>query len=215
MRTLLAGTVVVVALLNAGCQAPPAPTARTETVLDVADYEAFIDHTLSVLRSYHFEPSFVDWERGVVLTRRSTGAQWNEPWRREVLGDYQKLESNLHTIGRVARVNVEPVNGGLTESPIREVGASAPSASGPYRVSVEVEKARYQVPTRQVTSVTSALGIFSERLPTEDGLRGIAARRQVHWRPLGRDGLLEQALLTELAATRVATNTVAAPSAGG
>ncbi|MCH7873547.1 MAG: hypothetical protein IID33_17760, partial [Planctomycetes bacterium] len=43
-----------------------------------------------------------------------------------------------------------------------------------------------------------ALAIYSEQLPTTEGLR--AALSATHeWVPLGRDGLLEQALLTRIA----------------
>lgn len=182
-----------------GCaEPPPAPTARTEVIVAVSDYEALVDHTLQVLRQHQLEPSYIDRMGGLVLTDRSTGGQPHEIWRSDIYGEYQTWEALLHTIGRVARVELTRTDGEPTENPVRTIGATEPSASGEYRVLVEVQKSRYQTPTRQITTVTGALGIYSERIPTDDGLRGIAIRRAAEWKPLGRDGQLESVLLTEI-----------------
>lgn len=194
LLTLLAAGIFLV-----GCASIPlAPTERTEIVVKVSDYEALVDHALAVLRSHQLEPSYIDRTSGLVLTDRITSGQPHEVWRSDVYGTYQTWEALLNTIGREARVELVRTDGEITEDPIRTIGATEPSASGEYRVSVEVQKSRYQTPTRQITTVTGALGLFSERLPTDDGLRGIAIRRASEWKPLGRDGELERVLLNKI-----------------
>jgi hypothetical protein len=74
------------------------------------------------------------------------------------------------------------------------------SLSGESRVSVRVDKQRYSAPERQVTTASGALAIYSEHLPTTEGL--LASRTEgEHWIPLGRDVLLEQYLLDTIAST--------------
>jgi hypothetical protein len=76
-----------------------------------------------------------------------------------------------------------------------ESPAAAPDQR--YRVSVQVDKARFTTPERQITTASGALAIYSERTPTMEGVRGRAAS-QTRWVPLGRDPLLEAFLLGQL-----------------
>jgi hypothetical protein len=69
-----------------------------------------------------------------------------------------------------------------------------PKGPATYRVTIEVSKERYNAPERQVTTVSGALGIYSERLPTTEGVRASRDASEA-WLPLGRDGLLEAQLL--------------------
>lgn len=182
---------------SAGCQAPPAPDGPTEMVLHVADYEAFVDSTLTLLREFDFMPERVDRHSGQIVTAPTTGAQWFEFWRGDVRGPYQSLESSLHTFRR--RVSVGIASEGGAESPNAEQNEGEPSGAGEYRVTVQVDKSRYSAPERQVTTASGALGIYSERLPTTEGLRNARSVGE-HWVPLGRDGPLESYLLSRIAA---------------
>ncbi len=173
-----------VAVLLVGCQAPGQPTGPTETVLRIPDYEAFFDASLSVLRFYDFPPDRVDRTRGLVVSRPTTSGQWFEWWRVDSPGAYQLAESSLHTLRRIVTVNVEPA-AGSTES------------EGTYNVRVQVDKSRYSTPERQITTTSGALAIYSEQVPTVEGLRGPASRG-AQWVPLGRDPLLESFLLAKL-----------------
>jgi hypothetical protein len=220
---LLAGLVTATVLLSAGCHAPAAPTAPTETVLRIPDRDAFIDASLSMLRRYDLSPERIDRQRGLIVTQRTTSGQWFEPWRVDSQGPYQILESSLHTIGRTVTISVEPTE--VAESQPAEadapgaqaaqLGASGTHPTGAigtdqagessamardqrYRVSVQVDKARFTTPERQITTASGALAIYSERTPTMEGVRGRAAS-QTRWVPLGRDPLLEAFLLAQLA----------------
>lgn len=194
------GVLLALAAGTTGCQAPQPPTGPTEMVLHVVEYERFLDDSLSLLRRCDLDPGYVDRSRGRIITNPTTSGQWFEFWRVDSQGDYQKLESSLHTLRRIVRVNVEPVDTADGTLNQEKTVATQPTqhAPGPYRVAVEVEKLRYSAPERQVTTASGVLAIYDERLPTTEGLRG-ARSRQVSWVSLGRDALLEQALLERLA----------------
>ena len=183
-QSALMAALAIMLSCQIGCQAPPQPNGPTQMTLRLTDKDAFIDDTLTMLRELDFPPDRVDREAGTISAGPSTGGQWFEIWRRDVHGGYQILESSIHTIRREVGIHIEPV--------------SDDADSDQYRVSVEVSKYRYSAPDRQVTTASGALEIFSERLPTADGLRN-ARSASSGWSPLGRDGLLESALLARIA----------------
>ena len=170
-------------LLTTACQAPPAASGPTDMVLRIPDREAYLDASLSILRQCDLPPERVDRERGLIVTHRTTSGQWFEPWRVDSQGPYQVLESSLHTIGRVVTVSMQP----LAEGP-----------ADCRRITVRVDKSRYSAPERQITTASGALAIYSETIPTTEGLRR-ARTPGAHWVPLGRDALLEAYLLAKLA----------------
>ncbi|MCC6358149.1 MAG: hypothetical protein IT450_05360 [Phycisphaerales bacterium] len=208
-----------------GCAAPQQPAGPTELCVEIPDRDQFIDRTLSLLRLRDFQPSFVDRTEALIVAGPTTSGQWLEPWRSDVIGPYQLLESSLHTIRRTVSIEVKPLNrtdesvsagdvtpetASLTPPADSAPATDAPSAgqpnSGTYRLRVTVEKARLAAPNRQATTAIGLLGIYSPRLPTVEGARGIGDEQ---WVALGRDGLLEQDLLTQI--SRNLTPIAAAP----
>ncbi len=202
------------ALWLAGCHAPAQPGGPTEIVLRIPDYDRYVDASLSLLRWYDFPPDRVDRTSGLIVTRPTTSGQWFEPWRRDVLGGYQRLESNLHTVRRVVTVRIEPLVATTGAAEAASAGAAgeasttetAPAtqeqpetqpSAGSYRVTVRVDKARLTTPERQVTTASGALVMYSRHVPTTEGTRATA--REDQWVPVGRDGLLEADLLNHLA----------------
>jgi hypothetical protein len=164
-----------------GCQAPQPASGPTETVVEISDREAFTDRLLTLLREHELDPDIVDREQGLVISEPTTSGQWFESWRGDVRGGYQRLESSMHTIRRTVRIEWQPV-------------ADTRTPGDEFNLSVQVDKERFSSPERQVTTTSGALGIFSERLPTREGLRN-AAQRGDHWVALGRDPELERYLL--------------------
>lgn len=196
----------------AGCQAPAQPSGPTEIVLQLRDYDAFVDASLSLLRRYEFPPDRVDRTRGLIISRPATSAQWFEWWRVDAPGGYHLLESSLITVRRTVTVNVEPLD--APEVPAAETqptsvrtvvadgvtgeGEEAPTpVSGRFRVRVQVDKARFSAPERQITTASGALAMYNEQVPTVEGRRGPGSR-DVQWVPQGRDPLLEGFLLEKL-----------------
>lgn len=162
-----------------GCAAPAVTSEPTRGFAVVAARDAFIDDVLTVLRERDFRPADVRRADGWIMTEPSTSKQWFEFWRADALGGYQALEASLHTIRR--RVQVE-----LAQDERR--------ADNTLAITVTVEKERYTAPSRQVTTASGALAIYSEKLPTREGLRRALAPAG-GWVPLGRDPLLEEHLL--------------------
>ena len=179
-----------------GCTAPPAATEPTVRYVRVASRERFVDDSMTLLRELDFPPRSADREAGLITTWPSTGGQWFEWWRSDIHGGYQLAESSLQTVRRAVTVALEP----------------AGSTPDVQRLTVQVDKSRYSAPERQITTASGALMIFSERIPTTDGLRRSRARDE-HWIPLGRDALLESALADKIIAR--ATDGVASPPAAG
>lgn len=201
--------------LLAGCQAPWAPSGPTDIVLRIPDRDAFLDNSLTVLRSCDLEPERVDRERGLIVTYRTTRKQWFEFWRGDAPGLYQLLESSLSTVAGTVTITVEPVTAAASqplanaptgaaldaasvEQPV--TGPAPASTSAPadqYRVTVRVDKSRYSGSERQITTPSGAMGMFSEKVPTVSGQRG-AQSAAAHWIPLGRDPLSEARLLAKV-----------------
>lgn len=197
LRDLAVGGVALCAL--SGCvTAPGQPREPTRLTVHVSDYDAFIDDTLTLLRAHDLEPERVDRERGQIVAGPAIGGQWFEFWRSDVQGPYQAVESSLHTIRRIATITID-ADAAESQPTTRQSppdGAARPA--GAYRVSIEVAKSRYSAPERQVTTTSGILGIYSERIPTEEGRRGPRSVGE-HWVALGRDGLLEAHLADRLA----------------
>lgn len=195
MARLMTVISVAALLFAAGCQAPPTATGPTEIKIDVPDRDGFLDAALSLLRYYDLPPVLVERESGLIVTQRTTSAQWFEPWRVDSQGPYQTLESSLHTISRVVTVRLTPAEPPAADEALAEAPASQPTTA--YVLDVQVDKSRYSAPERQITTSSGALAIYQEKVPTTEGLRG-ARSAQARWVPLGRDPLLEAFLLAKL-----------------
>lgn len=191
------------ALAAAGCAAPGEPTGDTFAMLRIPDVDAYLDHAITFLRQSDFPPERVDRVGATIVTAPVTSGQWFEFWRIDSQGPYQVLESSLHTMRRrvtVELVRQEAAPDQRSESESEPESGDVMSSEPPgdrYRLAVRVDKERYNAPQRQITTASGALGIYNERVPTNEGLRGARSRGD-HWTPLGRDGLLEAYLLEKL-----------------
>jgi len=172
--------------LTCGCQTAAPPSNSVPRLVRVADRDAFFNETLTLLREKDFPPRRVDREGGVAVAGPTTSGQWFEFWRSDSRGPRQSLESSLHTIRRTVTVKLAA-----------DSAASSSDRGGTYQLSVEVEKERYSAPERQLTTPIGALAIYSDKLPTEEGLRAARTYGE-HWVPIGRDPLLEEYLLEQI-----------------
>lgn len=199
LARMTAGLMAVYGLLLAGCAAPAQPSGPSSQRMIIPDREKFIDAALTILREHDLQPDRVDWSSGEIVTQPTTSGQWLEFWRVDSQGAYQQLESSLHTVQRVVTVRLEPPESPSAEpAPATQPDAIELGVDGEeVRVVVEVKKLRYSAPERQVTTASGALAIYSERLPTTEGLFA-AGRGDDSWTPLGRDPLLERYLLDRL-----------------
>lgn len=200
---------VVAILACAGCQRPAIPIEPTSATAHVVDYESFIDRTLTRLRERDFAPQVVDRQRGLIVTRPTVCRQWYEIWRDDPQDAYHVLESSLHTVRSIVTIRIERGQGSTAQAgdittavdqtgakPLADAAASQPTGEE-VAVFVEVEKSRYNTPERQVTTASGAIAIYSERIPTNEGLRKSSVALS-HWVPLGRDGDYERHLLAAI-----------------
>lgn len=168
--------------LLAGCQAPTEPSGPTSMRVAAQtpeEYEALWQATGKTLRSYYLEPDRQDRVEGVITTVPETTGVWFEWWRPQPQPAYTWWETNLHTIRRQAVVKIQPV------------------AGSEYQLTVEVNRYKYSFPERQVDNPAGALRLYSSAAPTSRG-RMEKVADAARWFPLGRDGWMEQAILSDI-----------------
>jgi hypothetical protein len=149
------------------------PYVVWETVVDVIDnyFQIEFEEPVRVMDGLITE--------GRLDTYPRIGATILEPWRKDSVGRYERIHATLQSLRRRATVEV------------------APSAQG-FRIQVAVFKELEDVPPGE-GSGTPASFRNDTSLVRVTGPAGQPVR-EVGWIPIGRDFLLEQQILRELAA---------------
>ena len=162
------------------------------------DVQPLWDTALAVLIKHDFRPDRQDRTAGIITTHPTTSMQWHEPWRQDVADSYSVGEASLHTIQRQATVRF--IRNGRTQRP---AAGDEPRQTGVenWTLDVQVDVYRLSVPEYQITSSSSVIRSFSGDLPTVTGERVADARAARRWVPLGRDGAMEERLLTRILAS--------------
>jgi len=101
------------ALMLAGC----ARQQKYETVEQICvsdmDNAEVMQIAEDVLAKMHFTIDKADSESGVIKTRPLPGAQFFEFWRSDNVGAFNAAEANLHSIRRIAQVDINSQDGKL------------------------------------------------------------------------------------------------------
>ena len=105
-----------------------------------------------VLGKMHFTIEKADAEQGLVRTRPLPGAQFFEFWRSDNVGDLNSAEANMHSIRRVAELNISP----------RDLPGGKPGSGGQLCISCNVKVSRLSLPEQQISSSTRAYQMFSQ-----------------------------------------------------
>ena len=187
------GSLLVIAAAVTGCQRPAPPDAPTSTTIADEDVQPLWDTALAVLIKHDFRPDRQDRTAGIITTHPTTSMQWHEPWRQDVADSYSLGEASLHTIQRQATVR-------FTRKAPSKPPAGASTLEN-WTIDVQVDVYRLSVPEYQITSSSSVIRSFSGDLPTVTGERVADARAARRWVPLGRDGAMEEQLLSRIMAT--------------
>lgn len=136
------------------------------------------EQTIDVLHRFSFEIEREDRLTGVIETEYSTGSSCLEPWRHDSVGHENRLESTLQSIRRKVRVRLG-------------------HADGSYVVSVEAYKEKEDLPGLAANSPGAAT--FRESAPLERDLNPVVGQTTASgWIPVGRDIVLERAILSNL-----------------
>lgn len=178
--TLGAAVLLVSGVLGGvlGCQAPRPISGDVQVRLANEDaYRQFWFHSISAVRHFGYELDRADPAAGIITSAPLTSKQWFEFWRNDTLGAGQVLEASLQTIRRQVRVEVQPVTG----------------EKGEYQANVQVYVQRFSQLERQITTPSSAAQAFG-KLPTIQPA-GSPAQAAPYWIDLGRDHILENAVL--------------------
>ncbi len=174
--------VAVAGLLPAGCQTARPLHTQVDVQLDDQDaYRQFWLHAIRSVRHFGYDLDRADPAAGVITTRPLTSKQWFEFWRNDTLAADQVVQASLHTVRRHIRLTVQPTAG-----------------EGEYLVDAVVNVERQEMPERQVTSATNAVQAFNPRFPAPNPPGG-TAEAGIYWEDLGRDAVLEAALLKQVA----------------
>jgi hypothetical protein len=103
-------------LFGGGCHIPwrasQGPIGQPMFVAS-GNQDAVWERTADVLHVYPFSIRREDRLDGVIETNYKTGSSILEPWHKDSVGHYQKLESTLQSIRRRVVVNIIPVEGGF------------------------------------------------------------------------------------------------------
>jgi hypothetical protein len=173
-------TLLAPALLLTGCRAPVAPTTPTSmrvTVQTPEEMESLWTAANTTLRRHYLEPDRQDRIDGVIVSKPETTGVWFEWWRPQPKPAYAWWEANLQPVRRQATINIKPV------------------ARPEYELSVEVDRYKYSLEERQIDNPAAALRLYSAEAPTQAG-RMERPSQTARWLPEGRDGEMEQAILS-------------------
>jgi hypothetical protein len=118
------------------------------------------------------------WIEGTMETHPQIGATYLEPWRKDALEGYQRLQSTFQTIRRTAKIRVIPVNEG-------------------FSVAVEVIKEIEDV-DRSLLSAEGSASIRHDGTLSRTDNRLLSAPLTLGWIRLENDTDLEQRILREI-----------------
>lgn len=182
-------------LLSAGCQtARPIHTQVDVRLDDEEAYRQFWLHVIRSVRHFGYDLDRADPAAGVITTHPVTSKQWFEFWRNDTLAADQVAQASLHTIRRHIRLTVQP------------------TGNGEYRVDAIVNVERQEGPEQQITTAVNALQAFNPktrgRYPAD-----VTGEAGTYWEDLGRDPVLEAALIKQIARWPGAKVVIPTPSA--
>jgi len=183
---LLLLTVCVALLLLVGCaEQQRCEVEQTQVVTEqicVADLDmlAAMQIAEDVLAKMNFTIDKADTESGYIRTRPLPGAQFFEFWRSDNVGPFNSLEANLHSIRRIAELNIKRQDKGLS-------------------IGCDVMVQRLSLPEHQVSSSARAYEIFSESSLSLQRIRlNPEQKAGMAWVNLGQDRQLATEILKRI-----------------
>jgi hypothetical protein len=178
-RALYALTLPLVAL--AGCLSPGVITENPTPLPEPqGGYEQVWNTTVRVVDRY-FAIATENRYGGMIETFPETGGTLFEPWRRDAVGCYEKLEGTFQTIRRRCFVRVQP------------------SPTGGYLVGVEVYKELEHLPQPAYTNFGGGTMITSFQ-PIQERVLDTEVPPPAGWIAMGRDCKLEARIIDDLKA---------------
>ena len=167
-------------LFLAGCAEP----YRHETVEQICpagiDKQQAMQIAEDVLAKMHFTIAKSDANLGVIKTRPLAGAQFFEFWRKDNVGAFNAAEANLHSIRRIAELD------------IRQQGTQ-------LCIRCNVNTQRLHLPEQELRSRSRAYDMFSQSSQTRQTLILNPKQKQgMAWVDLGKDTKLATVILKRI-----------------
>ncbi|MCX5683676.1 MAG: hypothetical protein NT049_08330 [Planctomycetota bacterium] len=178
MRRIVWGLLLVTAATLVGCARAPEARYPNPMALPSSDIASVEKVAQRILLELNFEVVYPQSKPGRVDTEHLTGDSWFEFWRGDTVGDFQRVESSLHTIRRAVHIQVSP----------------APTGS---QVSVKVDKERLSAPGSSPSAISQTYDLYNPRktsLARQDEFK----ETQYTWLPMDRDDALEQVILERI-----------------
>ncbi len=179
---------LVYGLFFAGC----AQQQQYETVEQICpagiDKQQAMQIAEDVLGKLHFSIAKSDAELGVIRTRPLTGAQFFEFWRKDNVGSFNAMEANLHTIRRIAELEIKQPSA----SPRGEQDTQ-------LCIRCNVNAQRLRLPEREIRSRSRAYQMFSQSSSSRQALILHKEQKQgMAWVDLGQDRQLATVILKQI-----------------
>ncbi|MFQ5731399.1 MAG: hypothetical protein ACE5KM_05525 [Planctomycetaceae bacterium] len=171
----------LIAVCGVGCRTFVATTAVAPSqpfFVSAGDSETVWEQIVDVLHDYPFEIERETKLDGIIETKYKVGAGLAEPWHRDSVGLYNRLESSLQSIRRKVFVTMTRTDGGFV-------------------ITVRADKDIQNLNIPRANSVGGAT--FQENQPLQRDLDAVVGNQSGNgWSHRGRDFALEQDLTARL-----------------
>jgi hypothetical protein len=171
---------ILCALFVAGCAEP----YRGETVEQICPAGINMQQAMQiaedVLGKMHFTIAKSDANLGVIKTKPLAGAQFFEFWRKDNVGAFNFDEANLHSIRRIAELNIKQQDTLLC-------------------IRCNVNTQRLHLPEQEITSRARPYEIFPQNSPSKQTREINQKQKQgMTWVNLGNDTKLATVILKKI-----------------
>ncbi|MDD5327632.1 MAG: hypothetical protein PHY02_07455 [Phycisphaerae bacterium] len=179
LKSLLLTACLAVSVL-AGCAGP----YKGQTVEQICpaglDKQQAMQIAEDVLGKLQFTIAKSDTDLGVIKTRPLAGAQFFEFWRRDNVGAFSVAESSMHSIRRIAELDITQQGSQLC-------------------IHCNVNTQRLRLPERELSSSSRAYDMFSEGSQSRQTLiLHPGQKKDMAWVDLGNDSKLATVILKRI-----------------
>jgi hypothetical protein len=175
---LIAG--VLAAAMAGGCCAKRSENPVTKICVQGVDSRTAIDAAKKTLEAMHFTIEKADANAGYIRTRPLAAGQFFELWRSDTVGCENFAEANLHSVTRIAEINVT-------------------SQDGDVCMECSVTARRLSMPQREISNATELPGVFTR---SGGGLQTLKLNpeqeRAAAWMDMGPDTELQARILERI-----------------
>jgi hypothetical protein len=168
------------AMMLGGCCSKQCAEPVNKIYAQGIDVPTAMNVVQSTLEDMHFTIEKADANAGYISTRPLSAGQFFEFWRSDTVGCENFAEANLHSVTRMAEINIIPQDGVVC-------------------IECTVQTRRLSMPQREVNSATELPRAFSQ---SSSGLQTLslnkAQKKAVVWVDMGPDAKLQAKILERI-----------------